>query len=78
MNLAGGWIARIPDYLFAANVRAITSLSKLPEAVVGGGMGTGSTVSTIGPWRAAGVLALYSVVFALLAFNIFRKRDVTG
>ena len=34
MSLAGGWIAKVPDYLLAANVRAITFLAGLPEATV--------------------------------------------
>jgi len=78
MSLAGGWIARIPDYLLAANVRAITALSDLPQGV-GMGMG-GSDLSGQMPelWQAFLILAGYSLVFIVLAFYLFRKRDVTG
>jgi len=78
MSLAGGWIARIPDYLLAANVRAITARSNLPQGV-GMGMG-GSDLSSQTPelWQALVVLAVYSLVFMVLSFYLFRKRDVTG
>ena len=78
MILAGGWVAKIPDYLLAANVRAITALNNLPQGV-GMGMGGGNLSSqTPEIWQAAGTLAVYSLVFIVLAFYLFRKRDVTG
>lgn len=78
MILAGGWIAEIPDYLLAANVRAITALSNLPQGV-GMGMG-GSNLPGQVPelWQAFVLLAAYSLAFLGLAFYLFRKRDVTG
>ncbi len=80
MSLAGGWIARVPDYLLAANVRTITSLARLPEGFSAGmGMGVGNTpVQVPGVIHAFTVLAIYSLVFAFVAFYLFRKRDVTG
>ncbi len=78
MSAAGGWIARIPDYLLAANVRAITALNNLPQGLgmgMGGGTLTGQTPEI---WQAALTLAVYSLVFIGLAFYLFRKRDVTG
>lgn len=78
MSLAGGWIARIPDYLLAANVRAITALGNLPQGI-GMGMGGGNlTGQTPEIWQAALTLAVYSLAFIGLAFYLFRKRDVTG
>lgn len=78
MTLAGGWIAKIPDYLLAANVRAITALGNLPQGI-GMGMGGGDLSSqTPEVWQATGTLAIYSLVFIALAFYLFRKRDVTG
>ena len=78
MSLAGGWIARIPDYLLSANVRAITALNNLPQGV---GMGmSGDNLAGQMPelWQAFLILAGYSLVFIVLAFYLFRKRDVTG
>lgn len=78
MTLAGGWIAKIPDYLLAANVRAITALGNLPQGI-GMGMGGGDLSSqTPEVWQATGTLAIYSLVFVAIAFYLFRKRDVTG
>lgn len=76
MTLAGGWVARIPDYLPSANVRALTSLADLP-AGFSVGMG-GGLVETPGPVQGAIILAAYNVVFLAIAFYFFRKRDVTG
>ena len=76
MRAAGGWIANVPDYLMSANVNAITALNNLPGRF-GGGIGNGSTtLPTL--THAMVVLGIYSVVFAVGAFYIFRKRDVTG
>lgn len=79
MNLAGGWIARIPDYLLSANVNAITALNKLPEGFRPGTMG-GNNLSGQTPAvsHASVILAGYSLVFVVLAFYLFRKRDITG
>ncbi len=78
MNLAGGWIARIPDYLLAANVRAITALSNLPQGMGMGMDGGNLSGQTPELWQAFIILAAYSLAFTGLAFYLFRKRDVTG
>jgi ABC-2 type transport system permease protein len=77
MRLAGGWIAQVPDYLLAANVQAITSLSDLPQrfSQMGGG---DIDFSLPGTTHAFITLAIYSVAFLILAFYLFRRRDVTG
>jgi ABC-type transport system involved in multi-copper enzyme maturation permease subunit len=78
MTLAGGWIAKIPDYLIATNVRAINSLASLPKGFQAGmGFGGGSERLPSVP-HASIILALYSVAFLIIAFYLFRKRDVTG
>lgn len=79
MNLAGGWIARIPDYLLTANVNAITALNKLPQGFGTGPMG-GNNLSSQTPAasHAFAILTGYSLIFVVLAFYLFRKRDVTG
>jgi len=78
MSLAGGWIAKIPDYLLTANVRAITALAGLPQGV-GAGMGIGNASSQMpGVIHAFVTLTVYSLAFIAVAFYLFRKRDVTG
>jgi len=78
MSLAGGWVAQVPNFLLTANVTAITALSDLPDDF-GMGIGGGNAFSQMpGVWQAAGVIAAYSLLFLVLAFYLFRKRDVTG
>lgn len=78
MTLAGGWVANIPAYLPAANVRAITSLANLPSNFMAG-MGAGGAAGELpGVTHAAVTLAVYGVIFLVIAFYLFRKRDVTG
>ncbi|MBI2854986.1 MAG: hypothetical protein HYX87_08750 [Chloroflexi bacterium] len=78
MRLAGGWVADVPNYLLAANVRVIAQLNSLPSRVGGGFGGGGFDISTPGVWHAAIVLSLYSLAFLIAAFYLFRKRDVTS
>jgi ABC-2 type transport system permease protein len=78
MKLAGGWVAKIPDYLFNANVNAINALNKLPiPGGFNGGLGSSSS-QTPSVTHAFAVLSVYIVIFAGVAFYLFRKRDVTG
>ena len=78
MTLAGGWIADIPDYLIAANVRTITSLSSLPQGFQAG-MGFGGVSDHLpSVLHATTTIAVYSAAFLCVAFYVFRKRDVTG
>ena len=78
MTIAGGWIANIPDYLIAANVRTINSLSALPQNFqTGPGFG-GMSVDLPNVLHATITLAIYSGVFLVIAFYTFGKRDVTG
>ena len=76
---AGGWVAKIPDYLIYANVQTITSLAKLPAAL--GGARAGGETITIQlptPTHAFIMLSIYIIVFIFVAFYFFRKRDVIG
>ena len=78
MRLAGGWIAKIPDYLLSANASALTTVSGLPRGMSMGMGGEGLSINMPDVWSAAGILGGYSLAFVLLAFYLFRKRDVTG
>lgn len=78
MTLAGGWIANVPNYLPAANVRAITALASLPQGVRAGMGFSGESSNSPTVTHATITLAIYSVVFLVVAFYLFRKRDVTG
>ena len=78
MVLAGGWVARVPEYLLANNVNAITALAQLPEDFnMGSGFGD-ITFQLPGVTHAFITLAIYSLAFLAIAFYVFRKRDVTG
>jgi ABC-2 type transport system permease protein len=78
MVLAGGWIARVPDFLLANNVNAITALAQLPQGFnMGGGFGN-VDFQLPGITHAFVTLAIYSLAFIILAFYLFRRRDVTG
>jgi ABC-2 type transport system permease protein len=78
MGLAGGWVSKIPGYLFNANVNAINSLNKLP--LPGGFSGAIAGTSSQPPsiTHAFVVLSIYIMIFLVVAFYIFRRRDVTG
>jgi ABC-type transport system involved in multi-copper enzyme maturation permease subunit len=77
MRLAGGWIAKVPDYLLSANVSAITALNNLPQGFhTGTGAGNLENVPSIP--HAFITLGIYALVFLVLGYYLFRKRDVTG
>jgi len=78
MRLAGGWIAKVPDYLLSANVNALVTLNNLPRGF-GGGFGSGGTSEAFPSVPHAFILlGIYSLVFLFLGFYLFHKRDVTG
>jgi ABC-2 type transport system permease protein len=77
MRAAGGWVANVPDYLLIANVRAINAMAKLPSNI-SQGFGGGSESQPPGPAHAFVTLGIYSVAFLVIAFYLFRQRDVTG
>lgn len=78
MTLAGGWVAKIPDYLFTANVNAINALNELPiPGGFNGGLGSSSSqIPSVS--HAFAALSVYIVIFIGVGFYLFRKRDVTG
>ena len=77
MGAAGGWIARMPNYLLSANVRAITATGGPTQLIRAG---TESSVLSQAPTTAQALItvALYSLAFIAVAFYLFRRRDVTG
>jgi ABC-2 type transport system permease protein len=79
MYTAGGWVSRIPAYLINANFNAIQSLNNLPGRV-GSGFGGGTAMASYTPslMHAAIILGIYIVVFIVVGFLVFRKRDVTS
>ena len=78
MVLAGGWIAKVPDYLLSANVNAITALNNLPQGF-GKEMGNGGTSQALPSVPHAFItLGIYAMAFLALGYYLFRKRDVTG
>jgi ABC-type transport system involved in multi-copper enzyme maturation permease subunit len=77
MRLAGGWIAKVPDYLLSANLNAITALNNLPQGFRGGtGGGTLEVYPSV--THAFITLGIYALAFLALGYYLFKKRDVTG
>ena len=76
LRLAGGWVEEIPNYLLAANAQAINMLADLPQSFTR--MGGDIPFELPGTTHAFITLGIYSVVFLVLAFYVFRRRDVTG
>jgi ABC-2 type transport system permease protein len=76
MTLAGGWVAEIPNYLVRNNFAVINELNNLPGNL--GGAMNNQAASTLTLTHAAVTIGVYIVVFAVIPFIIFRKRDVTG
>ena len=72
------WIAKVPDYLLNANVQAITALNELPQGFgrMGGGVGATDTAPSV--THAYVTLGIYALAFLVLAYYLFRKRDITG
>jgi ABC-2 type transport system permease protein len=77
MRLAGGWIAKVPDYLLSANVSTITAMNDLPRGF-SGGMGGGIAETSLSITHAFLTLGIYGLVFLVLGYYLFRRRDLTG
>jgi len=71
---AGDWIAEIPKYLLTVNVNAINALGKVPVKVPV----VSASSQMPGLPHAFATVAVYNLVFIVLAIYIFRKRDVTS
>lgn len=76
MNLAGGWVSDIPKYLFSANAQAINALNNLPSGF--GAFGNAANLQLPSVTQAYTVLGAYMVVFLVVSFFLFKKRDVTS
>ncbi len=74
MYFAGGWMAKIPDYLLSVNVYAINTLRKVPPKVPA----VYASSQMPGLPHAFVTVAVYDLVFIMVAFYLFRKRDLTG
>jgi len=68
LRLAGGWIAKIPDYLLTVNVNAINTLSDVPPKVPV--VGDPSQMPPGLP-HAFVTVAVYNLVFIMIAFYVF-------
>ena len=77
MVLAGGWVAKIPDYLLYFNFRSITSMANLPGQLGAGAAFGNNMLQLPTPTHAFITMGIYSVAFLIVAFYLFRKRDVT-
>lgn len=78
MRLAGGWIAKVPDYLLSANANVITALNQLPRGFrMGVGAGTAGDNAALSVTHAYVTLGVYTLAFLVFAYYLFRKRDVT-
>jgi ABC-2 type transport system permease protein len=69
-NQAGGWLAKIPDYLIGPNVSALVPSNLFSQ---GPFASAGTLPSTL---HASLTLAVYCVVFIVLSLYMFKKRDV--
>jgi len=71
-NQAGGWLAKIPDYLIGPNVDAL-----IPSDMFNQGpfASAGTLPSTL---HSSLTLAVYCVVFIAVSLYMFNKRDVTA
>lgn len=71
-NQAGGWLAKIPDYLIGPNVDAL-----LPSTQMAGGpfASGGTSLSTL---HASATIALYCVALMVISLYMFKKRDITA
>jgi ABC-type transport system involved in multi-copper enzyme maturation permease subunit len=78
MYLAKGWVAKIPAYLPYANAQTIINLANLPSGFTNGGGKSGITIVLPSVTHAVIALTIYSVSFLVIAFYVFKKRDVTG
>jgi ABC-type transport system involved in multi-copper enzyme maturation permease subunit len=76
LRLAGGWVEEIPNYLLAANARAINMMADLPQSFIR--MGGDITFQLPGTTHAFVTLTIYCLAFLVIAFYLFRRRDVTG
>ena len=74
IGLAGDAVDWLPDALLSDNVSAILALNEGQDPSFGGGF----SQDLPDPWQAAGVLALWTALFLIVALILFRRRDVTS
>ncbi len=71
-NQAGGWLAKIPNYLIGPNVEAI-----IPESVFAQGPFSfnGEPLSAL---HSSITIAVYCIALVLISLWLFKKRDLTA
>lgn len=77
MRSVSGWISHVPEYLLSANVSAIMGFNNQSSVIHINGNGGTATAPPSMP-HAFIVLSIYSLVFLVLGYYLFKKRDVTG
>jgi ABC-2 type transport system permease protein len=70
-NQSGGWLAEIPGYLIGPNVDALLPSSFFTQ----GPFASAGTMPSV--LHASITLAVYCVVFMVIALYMFQKRDIT-
>jgi ABC-2 type transport system permease protein len=76
LRLQGGVLGRVPEALLAVNVQAVLAANATGLSAT---MTTTSATTTLpDAWRAAAVLAVYTVAFVALALWRFLRRDITA
>lgn len=76
MRTAGSPWKNIPDYFLNSNRQILLLQNKVPAVLPS--FGGGGDNSNLSPPEAALVLAAYTVAFILVAFVVFRRRDITS
>jgi ABC-2 type transport system permease protein len=82
MRLGGPTWESVPNYLISANRSVVLAQNKLPAGLPDFNFGPSrnelARQGALSPEAAALTLALYTVAFLVLAFIIYRRRDITS
>jgi ABC-type transport system involved in multi-copper enzyme maturation permease subunit len=70
----GGMLATIGSYFPSAIVRSVLNANRLSSGMFGGE----SPGTTLGPWTAGGLIALYFIVLTGATIWVFNRRDITS
>jgi ABC-2 type transport system permease protein len=82
MRLGGPRWEAVPNYLISANRGVVLAQNKLPVGLPEFSFGPSKTElaqqGAFSPEAAALILALYTISFLVLAFIVYRRRDITS
>jgi hypothetical protein len=82
MRLGGPRWEAVPNYLISANRGVVLAQNKLPVGLPEFSFGPTKTElarqGAFSPEAAALILALYTISFLVLAFIVYRRRDITS